>query len=134
MFCLLVLMFVTTLALPIVHTFNLAKVMDSDDFGLYEYTIPKNHKINVIFITEHGNNSWTLVTENGTTYGVIGDVAEDANMTIICDYHLAKKIMNSSHPIADIIDALKSGKIIKLNPGNEIERCFMKCLNLSVTT
>ena len=76
----------------------------------------------------------TLVTENGTTYGVMGDVAEDANMTIICDYYLAKKIMNSSHPIADIIDALKSGKIIKLNPGNEIERCFMKCLNLSVTT
>jgi hypothetical protein len=121
-------MFVTALALPTMYTLsNVVNVLNLESFDVYNYATPRNHKINVIFITEHGNYSWALVTQNGTTYDMIGEV-DEANMTIICDYYLAKKIMNSPHPIVDIIDALNKGQIIVINPGNEAEEYFMKCL------
>lgn len=138
-FCLLfwTMMFVTALALPTMYTLsnvvdvlNLRSFDAYEYFDVYDYATPKNHKINVVFITEHGNYSWALVTQNGTTYDVMGKV-DEANVTIICDYYLAKKIMNSPNPIVDIIDALNKGQIIVINPGNKAEEYFMNCLNIS---
>jgi hypothetical protein len=84
-------MFITALALPTMYTLNnVVNVLNLKSFDVYDYATPRNHKINVIFITEHGNYSWALVPQNGTTYDILGEV-DEANMTIICDYYLAKK-------------------------------------------
>ena len=92
-------------------------------------TIPKNYKISIIFITENGNYTWSLITQNGKTYQTFNDI-NNANITIICNSFLARRIINSSHPIADINNALYKGQIIRINPGNDVEKHFAKYLNI----
>ena len=80
-----------------------------------------NERLNVVFLTEHGNYTWGLEVKNGTAKGAVGGV-KDPTIVIKCDYDLAMDIMNSEQPILRIIDELMKGNIIEIRPDDELEK------------
>ncbi len=83
-----------------------------------------NERLNVVFLTEHGNYTWGLEVKNGTAKGTVGGV-EDPTIVIKCDYYLAMEIMNSEQPILRIIDELMKGNIIEIRPDDKLEKELM---------
>ena len=126
-FCLTLwtLMVLTAMALPIMESAkSISTISDLSMKSLV--TGHRGEKINVVFVTENGNYTWGLVANGNETHCVSS--VDNPNMTIICVYNLAKRIVNSPQPMEEIIDALRSGKIIVLNPDNDLEKYFSKSL------